>query len=484
MSITKALSNAMSGLTATARGTETVAANLANAMTPSYARREVMLSAQTLGGAFGGVRVDGVMRIVNASVLSEQRTAEALRAEADTMLAFHKAMQASIGIAGGSGSLGDALTSFQTALSSAASRPDDEVRLTQLGDAAAGLAARLNSASAAVQKARGDADQAIAADVGALNAGLEQVSYLNRRIAALHAEGSDVSSLMDARQAVVDKISKIVPVQEVAREAGKIALFTTSGAPLLDGTQPISFQFDAAVGVTWDSDVASGTLSRLAQNGADMTPSQMQLFAGGTLSAYFAIRDNAAPAVQQELDALAFELHQRLGSGVDTTIGATDAALFTDAGLYATTANIAGLSSRIALNAAVQPSSGGDIWRLRAGVGATSPGAVGESGLLVAMANALTTVGGPAVGTGFTGNGALSDRFGVVESRIATRRVTAEQDAASQNSFADTISLRLAADGVDRDAETSRLLEYEQIYAANARVIQAVQDMMDQILRL
>ena len=41
MSIARALSNAMSGLTATARGTETVAANMANAMTPGYARREL-----------------------------------------------------------------------------------------------------------------------------------------------------------------------------------------------------------------------------------------------------------------------------------------------------------------------------------------------------------------------------------------------------------------------------------------------------------
>lgn len=484
MSITKALSNAMSGLSATARGTETVAANLANAMTPSYARREVILSAQTMGGAFGGVRVDGITRIVNASVLAEQRTAEAARSGADALLAFHKAMEASIGIAGASGSLGRSLTDFQAALSSAASRPDDEVRLTQLGDAAEALASRLNSASAAVQKARGDADQAIAADVDALNAGLEQVSYLNRRIAALHAEGSDVSSLMDARQAVVDAITKIVPVQEVVREAGKIALFTTGGAPLLDGTQPVAFSFDASVGVTWDAQVATGGLSRLSQNGADLTGSQMQLFAGGTLAAHFAIRDDAAPALQQELDALAFELHERLGSGVDGTIGATDAALFTDAGARANGANIAGLSARISLNAAVQPSSGGEIWRLRAGIGATSAGAVGDGALIVAMAGALAQVSGPATGSGFTGNGALSDRFGIVESRMATRRVIAEQESASQNSFADTIGLRLAADGVDRDAETARLLEYEQIYAANARVIQAVQEMMDQILRL
>ena len=51
-----------------------------------------------------------------------------------------------------------------------------------------------------------------------------------------------------------------------------------------------------------------------------------------------------------------------------------------------------------------------------------------------------------------------------------------------RNGQADTIWSRLAADGVDSDAEMQRLLQYEQAYAANARVIQAIQTMMDQIL--
>ena len=72
MSIAKAISNAMSGLTATARGTETVASNIANVMTPGYARRDMVVSAQLHGG---GVRIDGITRIVNSSLLSESRLA-------------------------------------------------------------------------------------------------------------------------------------------------------------------------------------------------------------------------------------------------------------------------------------------------------------------------------------------------------------------------------------------------------------------------
>ena len=65
---------------------------------------------------------------------------------------------------------------------------------------------------------------------------------------------------------------------------------------------------------------------------------------------------------------------------------------------------------------------------------------------------------------------------------ISTARVNAQSEAAVRNSQADTITTRLTADGVDSDAEMQRLLQYEQAYAANARVIQAIQTMMDQIL--
>ena len=279
MSIARALGNAISGLTATARGTEAVAANLANASTPGYARRDLVVSAQTAGGNAGGVRVDGVTRAVNASVLSESRLAEAARADATTRLDFATRIEDAIGIAGNTGSLGSALSDFQTALASAASRPDDEIRLTQVVDKATTLASRLNALSDEVQAARTEADQAIATDVATLNTALAQVADLNRKIAVLEADGSDPSSLYDQRQGIISEISKIVPVQEVTRAAGAVALFTAEGAVLLDGTRPTELSFTPAGQVTADRTAGSG-LSMLTQNGVELTQSQMRLYAG------------------------------------------------------------------------------------------------------------------------------------------------------------------------------------------------------------
>lgn len=481
MSIAKAISNAMSGLTATARGTETVASNLANVMTPGYARREMIVTAQLQGG---GVRIDGITRIVNASLLSEQRLAASAVGDMSTQAAFHKRAEKIVGLPGEPHALTTALTDFQAALSAASTRPDDEIRLSQVVSTAATLAGRLNAASTEVQAMRGAAQHAIKSDVATVNAALERVAFLNVRIAVLDADGKDATPLMDERQQMIDRISAIVPVQEVAREAGKVALFTAEGAVLLDGSVPAKLGFQGGEQVTADQ-VVGAPLQRLTLNGTALTEGQMRLFGGGSLAANFAIRDEMAPRLQTELDDMAFDLHQRLADpAVDPTLGAADAGLFTDAGTRADPAARTGLAGRLALNAAVDPRQGGQLWRLRAGLQAPADGAVGQGAVLAGLVGALDAPRPAGAGTTFEGNATLAQRFGTIESRVAARRVEAEADLSIRSSRQSTISGSMMADGVDSDAEMQRLLQYEQSYAANARVLVAVDEMINQILRM
>jgi flagellar hook-associated protein 1 FlgK len=478
MSIANAISNAMSGLTATARGTENVANNLANVMTPGYARRDIVVSTPLVSG---GVRVDGVTRVVNASLLSESRVAGSAMSNAATTNAFQTKMQAVIGLPGQDSALSTALNDFQAALGSAATRPDDDLRLAQVVSGANALAARLNDASDAVQDARSTAQQSIASDVATLNMSLERVTYLNARIAVLDANGSDVSPLMDERQQVIDRIASIVPVQEVTRDAGKVALFTAEGAVLLDGSLPAKIGFFGSAQVTADQAVGS-PLQLLTFNGTALNESQMRLFGGGSLAANFQIRDELAPEMQADLDALAFDLADRLASTqVDPTLAAGDAGLFTDQGGRATVANVVGLAGRLTLNTVVDPAQGGETWRLRSGLQASSAGPVGASALLNGMLSALNATRQPS-SAALDGAATLGTRFGTLEARVSTARVNSDANLAIRSSRYSTISSSIMADGVDSDAEMQKLLQYEQSYAANARVLRAVDDMLDQIL--
>jgi flagellar hook-associated protein 1 FlgK len=85
MSISNALSSALSGLSASSRSADVVAANLANVATDGYARREVVLGSNAVGG---GVTVESIARIVDEAALADRRAADGNRALAQSQIDF------------------------------------------------------------------------------------------------------------------------------------------------------------------------------------------------------------------------------------------------------------------------------------------------------------------------------------------------------------------------------------------------------------
>lgn len=485
MSIARALSNAVSGLAATARGTETVAANVANAMTPGYARREVMISAQALDPASGGVRIDGVRRMVNAALLAETRLSTAARSESDALAVFFNEIEGVVGVPGDAGAISTALTQFESALISASARPDEDLRLAKVAETATTLTEGLNAASDKVQNLRMMADISIGHQVDSLQAGLDRVAILNRQIAALSSAGQEISALHDERQAVVDRIAEIVPIQSIPRDLERISLFTTEGATLLDGHAPARLSFAPVGAFTPAMQVGSGGVGGLIYNGDELSGTGLRFFAGGSLGAAFAIRDSHAPEIQSELDALAHDLYRRLADPtVDPSLGIGQPGLFTDDGVAAAAPPALGLAATLTVNQAILPEAGGALWRLRSGLQAALPGPVGDGALIDRLSAALKAVQTVVPPAPFTGAHAASGLAAELEARVASRRLSAEAGASLQGTRHANLSERLMSEGVDTDSEMQRLLQYEQAYAANARVIQAIDEMMTSLLRM
>lgn len=483
MSLSSAMSNALSGLTATTRATEVVSTNISNKSVAGYARRELETSSRAYAG--GGVKIDGVQRQLNAGLLADSRLAQAASSQSDTVATFHAAIESAFGTADDTSSLTSMLTAFDTALTSASARPDSDVRLNGVLEAAGDLTGKIKAVATSITEARAAADKAISKDVGTLNDTLAQVADLNRQITVLSARGEDPSSLIDARQAAIDQIASIVPVQEVARENGRVAIFTKGGATLLDGTVPARLGFQAANGMAPEMSVGNGALSRLTLNGEALSDGNMSMFAGGTLSANFEIRDNLAPAYQAKVDAFAREVYTRFADpAVDSTLTAGAPGLFTDAQAAFATGNEAGLANRIEVNSSVDPAQGGELWRIRAGVNATGPGSAGDATLIQAMGAALTDARTPS-STAVSGTARSMLLFASdLTSDASTLRIRADAAKVQDQTRAESLNTALLAQGVDTDTEMESLLSLEKAYAANAKVIQTVTDMLDEILRL
>jgi flagellar hook-associated protein 1 FlgK len=483
MSITSALNSALSGLTANARQAATLSSNVANATTPGYARRSVSLSAAILGGSGQGVTVNGITRDVDLALLNDRRAAQAAATGNGARSEFLARLEGILGDPEDQGSLTARINALDTSLVEAASHPESEARLAAVANAARSLASGLNSASDAIQAERENADRNIAAAVEALNTALAQVCDLNTEIRAFTGAGRDASALLDQRQQVVDRIAGLVPVQELPREHNQIALMTTGGAMLLDGTAS-EFGFTAVNTIVPEMTLESGALSGLTLNGKPMaTAGAASLVQGGELAALFAVRDDLATGAQAKLDALALDLYDRFADpAVDPTLAAGEPGLFTDGGGAWVGPDATGLAARITLNALADLQAGGSVLRLRDGLAAMTTGPSGDATILLALSEALTAVR-PATSTAVTAAArSLPGLAADILSSVSTARLSAEQETAFATARHTALRDLEAADGVDIDAEMQSLLVIEQNYAANARVIQAVDEMISTLL--
>lgn len=475
MSITSALNNAGSGLTANARMAEVVSSNLANALTEGYAKRSVDLSARQVAG---GVQIDGITRLVDRGLIGDRRLADAAVGGGQRGLETLQSLSRVFGDVGDPAGLGGRLAAFENALLSAANDPASDNRLQAVLGRLGDVTQVLKTQSDAVQTQRVRADEAIAGDVADLNAALLQVEQSNKDIGRLRGSGLDPSAAMDARQKAIDMISGIVPLREMDRGNGQIALITMSGQILLDG-KAAQFAFQPTPTITADMTFASGALSGVTLNGQplDVTNGFGRL-GGGSLAASFEMRDQTLTTMQSGLDDIAADLITRFADpAVDPTVTAAGPGLLTDRGAPLAPPILEGLAGRLQINASVDPAQGGALSRLRDGVAATTTGPLGRNTQLNAWIDALRSTTGP---SGASTSG-LAARFEESVSRI---RLETEAKTSFATARWETLRSAELSTGVDTDQELQQLLRIEQAYAANAKVIQTVDFMIQRLMEI
>lgn len=231
--------------------------------------------------------------------------------------------------------------------------------------------------------------------------------------------------------------------------------------------------------------IDDGSLSGLTLNGRDIsTSADGSMLKGGTLLAAFEFRDVTAVEMQDRLDGMAQDLITRFEDpSVDLTRSPGDPGMFTDNGNVVDTSDVLGLAQRLELNAAIDPSQGGETWRLRDGLGSAVEGDPGDASLIQDMVGAMDAglTSPAAIGTGSYSATGLVD---YVTSLISTERAYAETTQTYAANQQTEYAALLEAEGVDTDAELQALLVIEQIYAANAQVLSAVDEMLTSLLEI
>lgn len=481
MSITSALNSAMTGLTANARLSQVTSENLANALTPGYSSQKLNLSTSQYAA---GVRIGDVERNIDPALQSTTRKAQAEHSKVGVYSDFYARMSGYVGTVDDSTSISAQISNFDAALVEATSRPDSTERLHDLSVKAGLIVQSITDAAEGLNKQREVAETSIDVQVNQLNDQLKELEKLNARIVVSKAAGSSTTAMEDQRDKLIDSVNQAIPVNVVQRDQGRIALYTVGGVALLDG-KAAELTFDAKRTIEPQMTQANGLLSGLEINGLAMDTSVTGPLRGGTLVAAFDIRDNVSVEAQTDLDAMARDLVERFQDpALDATIGVTDAGIFTDGGGAFDPADTVGLSARLQLNDLVAMDGQAETWRLRDGLYAAAEGDPGDASQLIAYSDAISenrTVSTTKLGT-------ISADLNTLSASLMSRFARDSDSANNSLSYAATSYTELAqaelALGVDSDAELQNMMLIENAYAANAKMLSAIDEMMQTLLRM
>ena len=369
---------------------------------------------------------------------------------------------------------------FEQSLITAAVTPSNSAGLNSVVNSAIEVANKINGVSDLLHSQRSAADRSIASQVSVLNTALASVNDLNREIRVQLTSGGDAVGLMDQRQVAIDEISSIIPIQTVAREYGQLALVTPNGTTLVD-YQAAMFELEPTSTITADMSLASGALSGLQLVGASSASgTPMDAIQGGSLASAFELRDIDIPSMQENLDAVSRDLMER-SADADGTLLAGEAGLFTDSGSAFDPLLESGLASRLSVNSAVVASEGGSASKIRDGINAVVTGPEADNTTLNSYLSQLSTSRMPASGH-FSVAGSSIELVGQFLTDVGQEKLVAEQRQTFEATRVQSLLDVEQAEGVVTDQEMQKLLLIERNYAANAKVIQTVDEMLQSLL--
>lgn len=503
MSLDGALSVASSGVANIARELAIVSRNVANANTPDYAREVSNQTSLTADGIGMGVAARPSSRDIDTHLQEQVFQQGGLVAGLLTSQGALRAIDAAQGSPGKGDDLSSILGKLQDAFATLQGDPASQAQQAKVVDAAGALAGKVNALGAAYGAARQSAQDGIVADVKSADADIGMIGKLSAEIVGLRATGQGTVDLENQRDAAMRGLSAVTGVRFLEQSSGDMLAVMEGGLflPLRD-TAPLATS-DAIAGT--GASYPSGGIPAITLRGTDIT-AQLR---GGSLGARIALRDATLPKFQAQLDQFAQTLASRFdGQGL---------ALFTDpAGAvpsatgipvqsgYVGFAGVIQVNPAVAANAALVRDGTHSVVGGPGGASAFSPNAAGGpagfSGLIArvldfalgSQAQAGVTQPGVAntglgpTGTLAAGFAAPSDLAGFAATLVSAQ---SQDSAAVSAKLTDETALQTNLQGrlssgaaVSIDTEMSTMLQLQNAYGANARILTTVQSMWSQLL--
>ena len=442
MSLGAALTNALSGLHVATKSTELISSNISNALTPNYAKRSLAVS--TRAGEHGGATIDAIQRKENNAILRDLRRSTAQLSKDQTQADFAQSLSRLTGDTTSDYSLGSRLNAFRNAIIEAAGQPDDPQRLSRAASAAERYAKGVSTAAQGIKELQSQTKKSLENDLRDVNKTLTALQKVNNAIGSTTRKNGHYAGLLDQRDQLLATLSDAVEFKIYDRENGKIAVYTPEGTALLE---------TRASQITLSHDTQSDVLSFVVNGQSETT------FPTGRIGGLAQIYNSDSQTALNNLDQLAAKLASEF-SVIDQSIAPTDQGLFQfDSGIGAQSLRI-------------HPAAASDPWRLADGLQAATQSANPNNEILNAMVRLLSS------------DAVISSQTRNVMTQADANAAQADENLARAQASNYELTLLYQADGVNTDEEMQHLLVVEQSYAANAKIIEVVDNLFAQLMRI
>lgn len=444
---------------------QTAGQNIANAETPGYSRQRLSIRsdnvvaygihARTGRGTFTGtgVSIQSYERVRDGLLDRAARDAHADLGAADQEIRTGRALEGMLA-ADTDGSLTQTLTKFWDAWGEVANAPADRSVRGVLLDRADALAGVFHRHSDDLSRLAGETRTALSDGVAQFNGLAEKVARLNERISAARAAGTPDFAAEDDRDQALQSLSALAPVRVAAEADGSYSV-TVQGMSVVQGTHVSGLTLAPAESPDADDAV------RFAGTDVAFKPGTE---GNGGIGGWLRTLNGHIRGTRDGLDALA----QQVAEGVN-------AAHRGGYGLH--DADPAGLGGGAGRN--FFDPSGVTAATFARSAEVDNPDDVALSAEAGARGDATVALRLADVRAGTERDAAAI--AGQVGQRVQTATARSAAASALVGHFE---GLAEGVSGVSLDEEMTHLIEYQQAYAASARVLTTAQSMFDTLLAI
>ncbi|MCS7314087.1 MAG: flagellar hook-associated protein FlgK [Bryobacterales bacterium] len=421
--------------------------NVANALTPGFAKQRLYLEAlpfQPEIGFPGGVRAERIESARQQYAEQAVRARQWAWARAEETAAQLSRIEGLFDVSGQMG-IPKAITALFQAFSAWTVSPNDMVSRQAILERAQQLADRFRETASALAQILHRTSSQIQHQAAQVNRMVGQIRELN----VLYRQ--DIRNLedpsLDARlHALLEELAQVADFTAIRQQDGSVTILLGGQTPLLVGEQ----QFEIA------ADVSASEARILDFAGRDITAQVTQ----GRLGAQLEFRNRFLPSISASLDRLAAGIADRingtLAGGLDLN-GQPGAPLFAydSPGLAAATLRVTSIGPEQL--AAATPDA---------------PGGNGNALALAALAESAQIEGFSFIGY-----------YGWIARRVGSALEDAREATDQQKQMLlQTQWLRERAQAVSLDEEAVNLVRFQRAYEAAARVIRALDELLETVI--